>query len=317
VVPDLAFDLRYLKYALLVAKHGSFRRTAELLDLPQSTISRRIQMLERRIGIPLFERTRSGARPTAAGERFMQEAIVGADQLGQAVNSLSLAKRGHFGELRVGLMASLASGFLADLLCAFHNKFPNIEMKLEESTAQLNASAVLNGRLDAAFMPGDPRLPGCKAERLWDERIYVAAPTVHRLNDVRLITWDEVRGEMFLVTADAAGPEIEDYLVRQLSAPGFRPRISVQRVGRENLLNMVAWGVGLTLTTDSTLGITYPGLRFHPIVSREDTVSSSIIWSASNRNPALKLLIEMIHDRISNARRCQPNASFASSPQAY
>jgi len=47
-VPDLAFDLRYLKYAMLAAEHGSFRRAAEALNLSQSTISRRIQLLERR-----------------------------------------------------------------------------------------------------------------------------------------------------------------------------------------------------------------------------------------------------------------------------
>jgi DNA-binding transcriptional LysR family regulator len=99
-VPDLAFDLRYLKYAMLAAEHGSFRRAAEILNLSQSTVSRRIQLLERRIGIPLFERTRSGARPTAAGERFMREAAVGAGQLREAVNSISMAREVAIARLR-------------------------------------------------------------------------------------------------------------------------------------------------------------------------------------------------------------------------
>ena len=43
-VPDLAFDLRYLKYAMLAAEHGSFRRAAEILNLSQSTVSRRISI---------------------------------------------------------------------------------------------------------------------------------------------------------------------------------------------------------------------------------------------------------------------------------
>jgi DNA-binding transcriptional LysR family regulator len=106
-VPDLALDLRHLKYALLAAEHGSFRRVAEALNLSRSTISRRIQLLEHRIGISLFERTNSGVRPTAAGER-MREAAVGAGHLREAVNSISMAQRGHTGELRIGLMASLA-----------------------------------------------------------------------------------------------------------------------------------------------------------------------------------------------------------------
>jgi DNA-binding transcriptional LysR family regulator len=254
-------------------------------------------MLERRIGIPLFERTRSGARPTPAGERFIQDATVGAVHLGEAIKSLALAQCGHSGEIRLGIMTSLASGFLADLLRSYHHKFPSVEMKLEEGSAQLNASAVLNGRLDAAIISGESRISGCETERLWYERIHLAVPAAHRLNDIPSITWDEVREETFLVTADAAGRELEDYLIRQLSSQGFRPNISVQRIGRENLLNMVAWGMGITVTTDSTLGITYPTLRFHPIVSSENVVASNLIWSASNQNPALKLLIGMSRDR--------------------
>lgn len=296
-VPDLAFDLRHLKYAMLAAEHGSFRRAADILNISQSTVSRRIQLLERRVGTALFERTRSGVRPTVAGERFMREAAVGAGQLREAVNSISMAQRGHFGELRIGLMASLASGFLGDLLTAFHRQFPSIEIRLEEGTSQANAAAVLSGRLDAAFIPGDPRLPGCRAELLWNEKIYVALPDCHRAATTSSVEWEKIRGETFLVTADAAGPEIEDYLVRRLSGPGFRPRIAVHHVGRENLLNMVARGFGITLTTNSTLGAVYPGVCFQPIGGSEDTVCSSVVWSDSNQNPALKLLREMSIDR--------------------
>ncbi|WP_426435835.1 LysR family transcriptional regulator [Bradyrhizobium genosp. P] len=44
-MPDIAFDLRYLKYAILAAETGSFRRTAEVLGISQSTLSRRVQLL--------------------------------------------------------------------------------------------------------------------------------------------------------------------------------------------------------------------------------------------------------------------------------
>jgi DNA-binding transcriptional LysR family regulator len=79
----MAYDLRHLRYAILAAEHGSLRRTAELLSVSQSTVSRRIQILERRIGIALFERHRSGARATLAGERFLKEVAVGAGHLHQ------------------------------------------------------------------------------------------------------------------------------------------------------------------------------------------------------------------------------------------
>ncbi|MER8443377.1 LysR family transcriptional regulator [Mesorhizobium sp. M1066] len=299
-MPDITYDLRYLRYAVLVSETGSFRRTAEMLSVSQSTVSRRIQLLERRIGVALFERHRSGARVTLAGERFLKEAVIGARHLHQAVDSVVQAKRGSTGVLRVGLTAYLANGFLAELLAAYHHRYPAIDVFFEEAASQISARALLSSRLDAAFVPGDPRLPGCRAERLWGEKIYVAVPEPHVVALSDAASWDDVKRETFLVTADAAGPEIEDYLMRHLSDRGIRPRVSVQRVGCDNLLNMVAQGFGITVTTNSTALIGYPGVRFVPIISDEDTISYSVVWSETNHNPALKLLIEMSLD---HARR--------------
>lgn len=108
-MPDLALDLRFLRYALLVAEHGSFRRTAEALDISQSTLSRRVQLLERRIGVPLFVRIRSGVHLTLAGERFLQDAAVGAQHFDRAVSTLALARRGQLGDLRFGFSLALPS----------------------------------------------------------------------------------------------------------------------------------------------------------------------------------------------------------------
>ncbi|WP_254701433.1 LysR family substrate-binding domain-containing protein [Neorhizobium galegae] len=223
-----------------------------------------------------------------------------------------MAQRGHIGELRIGLMGSLSSGFLSDLLGAYRFSFPLIDVKLEEATAQANAAAVLNGRIDAAFIPGNPRLPGCRAQILWGEEIYVALPDAYPTRTHQPFSLEKLRNETFLVTADGPGPEIEDYLVRQLSSPGFRPRISVQHVGRENLLNMVAKGFGITLTTKSALGAVYPGVQFQRLGGDEGTVISSVIWLESNQNPALKFLLDMGLDR---ARRQDRWAEHTIAPQ--
>nr|WP_295976888.1 LysR family transcriptional regulator [uncultured Agrobacterium sp.] len=296
-MPDVSFDLRYLRYAMLAAEHGSFRRTAELLSVSQSTVSRRIQILERRIGIALFERHRSGARVTVAGESFLREAVIGARHLHQAVDAVAQAKRGVTGVLRVGLTACFGNGFLAELLAAYHRRYPGIDVSFQDGTSQTTAGALLNGWLDVAFMLTDPRLPGCRSERLWDETIHVAVPTSHRVATLDGVSWEDVRNETFLVMADAAGPEVTDYLERQLSGFGVCPAISVQHIGCDNLLSMVAQGFGITLATSSVGGVNYPGLRFVPIGSGEETFSFSAVWSATNQNPALKFLLDMSSQR--------------------
>jgi len=134
-LPDIAFDLRYLRYAILVAQHGSFRAAAESLDLSQSTVSRRVRLLERVLGVPLFERDHKGAKLTPAGQRFIQDATVGANLLSDAIRDLQNGHRGAVGEIRIGLMLSLAGGFLADLLKNFRARYPDAEIKVEEMSS--------------------------------------------------------------------------------------------------------------------------------------------------------------------------------------
>jgi DNA-binding transcriptional LysR family regulator len=303
VVPDIALDLRYLRYALLAAEHGSFRRTAEILSVSQSTVSRRIQILERRVGIALFERHSSGARATLAGERFLKEAAVGAKHLHQAVDALAHSKRGSTGVLRVGLTACLASSFLTDLLARFHRRFPAVQVSFEEGTSEANTAALLNGRLDVAFMLASSPISGCQSEQLWEENTYIVIPISHGVTSLSEVTWPELSQETFLVMAGAAGPQMKDYIVRQLSALSIRASISVQHVGFENLLNMVAQGFGITVATGSAQSIANPGVRFIPINGGQEAFSFSAVWSAANQNPALKLLIDLSAERRVEARR--------------
>ncbi len=80
----MSFDFRQLRYAIAAADHGSFYRAARILDVEQSTLSRAILKLERSIGTPIFERSRSGVKMTLAGNAFIPYArsmVVTADKM--------------------------------------------------------------------------------------------------------------------------------------------------------------------------------------------------------------------------------------------
>jgi hypothetical protein len=67
----------------------------------------------------------------------------------------------------------------------------------------------------------------------------------------------------------------------------------VQRVGRENLLNMVGMGFGVTLAATSTQGASYPAVIFVPLAEGGEVFNSSVVWSTNNVNPALKRLLDL------------------------
>src|SRR3546814_3663993 len=96
----------------------------------------------------------------------------------------------------------------------------------------------------------------------------------------------------------------------------FRPKTSIQRVGRDNLLNMVAKGFGITLTTHSTVGAIYPGVSFLPISDAAQVVSSSVVWSETNQNPALKRLLELASSHASRRKQASRSEEHTSELQS-
>lgn len=179
-MPEIAFDLRYLRYAILVAQHGSFSKAGESLNLSHTTVNRRVGLLERVLGVPLFDRDHTGVRLTPAGQRFIQDATVGANLLSDAIRDLREFHRASDGVIRVGLMSSLADGFLADLLRDFRTRYPEAEIKVEEMSSDCAKIGLLCNRVDVAFLPNVAEVPGCKAVGLWEEQVLCALPKGHQ-----------------------------------------------------------------------------------------------------------------------------------------
>ncbi|MCG6870496.1 MAG: LysR family transcriptional regulator [Gammaproteobacteria bacterium] len=69
-------ELRHLAHALALAEHRNVARAAKALHMSQPALTRNIQALEDRMGLPLFERLRSGVEPTDAGQLLLKRAEV-------------------------------------------------------------------------------------------------------------------------------------------------------------------------------------------------------------------------------------------------
>jgi hypothetical protein len=122
-------DFVSITQGLLVAECLSFRRAAKVLGIQQSTVSRRVRSLEDVLGVSLFERYNGGVRVTAAGARFFDQARDALLQLDYAAKSASAAGRGAIGRLNIGILSSMAAGFLREVIRAYRARHPDVVCK--------------------------------------------------------------------------------------------------------------------------------------------------------------------------------------------
>lgn len=286
-----SIELRHLYYFVAAAEHGSFRKAGTALGVRQSAISRRIRDLEDQIGVSLFLRHSGGVSLTYAGERFLRRTRQSLRAIHESTTNAKIVGRGEEGVIRIGINSSLASGFLSDLMRAYFKIYIGVQVDLIDGDPAEHISAIRQFRLDVAFIIGTSTWTDCETLPLWSERIFVVLPNEHRLVAKDKLDWADLAGENFIVSNVAPGPDVHDYLVRQLSDLGHHPDIQSQCVGRDNLIPLVALGRGLTLTSEATTGAQIPGVSYRPVVG--ETLPFSAVWLCKNDNPTLRRFISL------------------------
>lgn len=284
-------EMRHLRYVVAAAERGSFRRAAMALDIRESAISRRIRDLEDEVGAALFIRHHGGVNLTHAGQRFFDRALRALNEIEGAVADAGSFGRGETGTVRIGIFTSLASGFLSDLLRAYVSVNPGVRPDLIEGGPAAHIAAVRRLHLDTAFLTGKLVVDGCDVAHLWNERVLVVMPSKHEFVSLRKINWTHLRDRHFIVSEDDPGPEIHDYLVKHLGDLGHHPSIERHRVGRDNLMHLVALGQGLTLVHEAAGATQFPGVVYRSVEG--EVLPFCAIWSPHNDNPALRRLLSL------------------------
>jgi len=286
-------DLVSVTQALLVAEHLSFSRAAQVLGVGQSAVSRRVRALEDQLGVSMFERDSTGVRLTEAGRRFLERTRPALAEIDHAMKAAASAGRGAEGVIRIGILASVSGGFLRNLLGSYRGHHPAITMDIVEGSASEHLAGITERQLDVAFVTGTPTASHCDSVVLWEARVFAALPEHHALADDEAIHWDSLKDEDFIVSRDAPGPEIHDYIVRRTTEFGRSPSIERYGVGGETLMHLVALGFGISIASEAATATRYPEVVFRPLATAEDMLPYSAVWLPGNDNPALRRFLSL------------------------
>ncbi len=294
--PVPTIDLASIAQALVVAECLSFHRAGIVLGKEPSTVGRRVRALEDVLGVSLFERTSAGVRPTAAGARFFEQARIFLRQLDDAVQAAGAAGRGVIGHLKIGILSSMAAGFLREVIRTYRARHAKVEMHILEGASREQIALVRESRLDVAFVLGAPDLPNCEVAQLWTEEIFVALPQGHALCDCDEIRWESLRNEKVILCQSELGGAIHDRLITRLVQLGYSPWIERLDVGREALMNLVALGLGVSFTSEATVATQFPEVTFRPIADDAARIPFSAVWLPTNDNPAFRRFLSLARD---------------------
>jgi len=165
------------------ARLGSITLASRELHVTQSAVSHQVRTLEDELEIRLFDRLPRALRLTPAGERLSRGTTEALDSLRRSLMRLRLDRRRT---LTITVLPSFAAHWLLPRLQRFHEKHPDVELRLD-STARL--ADLQAGEADLAIRYGPGRYRGLVSTRLLGESLFpvctpALARTLHKPEDL-------------------------------------------------------------------------------------------------------------------------------------
>ncbi|WTB87293.1 LysR substrate-binding domain-containing protein [Streptomyces cellulosae] len=312
-------DVKQLRALVTVAEVGSVTRAAELLHLVQPAVTRQIRTLEEELGVPLFQRTRQGMRPTDAGQIVVDRARRALSELERARAEVQPRSGQVTGIVTVGLLESTSDLLAEQLVATVGRAHPGVDLRLMTGYSGHLQQWLDEGDLDLTLLYNLDSTPSLNARPLVRERLWAVAPASAGLRPDNPVAFAEVAAHPLVMPASghALRTLIDAAAARSDSTMGVTVQTNSMRVQKQLVLAGHGWTIlpGVGIAEDVANG----SLSAAPLC--EPDVWRSIVLGTARYGrvpPAVAVVARALVGRITTAvsQEQWPSAELQSSEDA-
>lgn len=260
-------EIRVLRYVLAVARHGSFSRAAEALNLAQPSLSQQIAKLESELGAQLFVRSARGVVPTELGAMLIERAqalMVNHDDL---IRELSDRHADRPVVLTVGAPSITGGHLLPPLLAQYRHRFPHVRVQLIEESPERLEELTANGLTDLSVLALPIRHAHLDSYPILTEALVLALPRrwaqwmpeswQSRYRDPNHRWWRTPVSFSTMAVAPfillKPGYGFRQTVLELCAESGFQPQIAFETANIDTAQALAAYGHGVTLVPEMVM----------------------------------------------------------------
>jgi LysR family hydrogen peroxide-inducible transcriptional activator len=262
--------LKQLQYFLALTETGHFGRAAERCFVSQSAFSNAIRELEDTLGAQLVDRTNRSVTITAMGHEIAVQARLVVRDVEALVETARGSDEPLSGELRLGIIPTIAPFMLPAVLPALRREYPDLELLLAEDQTDRIYRRLMDGELDLLLLALPWSMRGVEEMPLFRDRFCLACRQGTARVDPEHYRFNRLDADSILLLED--GHCLREHA---LAACKLRSTEKVRRFGASSLLTLIEM-------VDADLGIT-----FLPEMSRDSSLLRNTrvrLWPMSEQS---------------------------------
>ena len=284
-------QIEQLKYFISIIEHQTYLQAAEVLNISQSSLSKKIIALENELDIILFDRSERSIVLTEAGKVFYEESqkmILCYEEMLHTIQPFTMNGRGS---IKLATLPVLAPYHLLAPLQKFKNQYPNLNLSIQE----LEEEAIITGLKHRVYDLGIIRKEYIDEKefdfyKIAEDELVALLPIHHPFSNTTEISLTDLKDESFIFMNKHTG--IYTLCLKSCQDAGFYPKI-LQTARIETILSSVINGDMISLLMSQQLNsFNQHGIVVIPI---KPTIKSELGIIRYKKSPLRRNQKELIH----------------------
>ncbi len=287
-------ELRQLECFVAVAEELHFGRAAARLRMTQPPLSRQVQMLERSLGVSLFERSSRVVTLAAAGRSFLRDARHLLEFSTRAALQARRTASGATGHVTLGFTAVAAYRLMPAIVTQARRELPDVDIQLREMVSIDLGRHLVAGELDLVLARHLPRLEGLGHRLLEREPLVLAVPRGWPLARLKSVPLRALDGQPFISYSPNEGKYFHERIAAALGQMGVRPDVIQHASQTHTLLALVRSGLGMGIVPASACELRLDGVHFTALADCALRADMYLAWRTPHDNPAVLALLDCV-----------------------
>jgi LysR family transcriptional regulator, benzoate and cis,cis-muconate-responsive activator of ben and cat genes len=288
-------------FVVIIVQEGSFVRAAQKLGIPVSSLSRRVTLFEKQLGVRLFDRSSRKIELTKAGRLFVPEAnasLTHAECAWELARHQALLEHGPF---RLGYSAYVHSALLPTLLRLKLQEMETSAMVLESVSTVGMVQRVLRGELHAGIGVLPVHDPDLWSSPIGKELFYVCVPADHRLAHKATVAIRDLHGEKVFWIPRSVHRRLYDATTKYIHSIGVEVVFQEVR-GAGHVIEFVSHGFGLGLVPRSAIRLMRTGVVFKAVADQYLRIETALFVRKDQRAGHLQGFLDDLMFRLQSLK---------------